>query len=177
MATGEEGRWRTYCLERSDSGATYIGATVNMPRRIRQHNGEIKGGAMYTTRACKKGLSWNISCNVVGFQTNKEALSFEWHWKFQSRKINAGPLMRRIKALPILFEKFNTNGNLTILIYRNASEFQILHPTLSAYISHIDDYAAALLETLPASSLDEVGMIATPLDLQNSLQDPEEEEQ
>ena len=33
----------SYCLIREDSGATYIGATVDMAHRLRHHNGEIKG--------------------------------------------------------------------------------------------------------------------------------------
>lgn len=34
--------------------ATYVGATVDLNRRLRQHNGEIKGGAHATTSKVKK---------------------------------------------------------------------------------------------------------------------------
>ena len=34
----------------SSTGATYVGATVDLNRRLRQHNKEIKGGA-HATRA------------------------------------------------------------------------------------------------------------------------------
>lgn len=34
---------------KSTNGSTYIGATVNLDKRIRQHNKEIKGGATATS--------------------------------------------------------------------------------------------------------------------------------
>lgn len=37
----------TYMLVCSD-GSFYSGKTINLERRLRQHNGEIKGGAKYT---------------------------------------------------------------------------------------------------------------------------------
>jgi len=37
-----------YILECSD-GTYYIGKTTDITRRLRQHNGDIKGGAKYTS--------------------------------------------------------------------------------------------------------------------------------
>ena len=83
-----------YCLEkRGGSGRgplTYVGCTNNFERRLRQHNCEIKGGARCTTTASKLGSIWHPIAFAIGFRDNKEALSFEWHWKFQSRKITSG---------------------------------------------------------------------------------------
>ena len=42
-----------YLLQSSD-GATYVGATVNLERRLRQHNKELVGGARATSRKVKK---------------------------------------------------------------------------------------------------------------------------
>lgn len=89
----------SYCLIRNDSGATYIGATVDMDHRLRQHNGALKGGAVYTSTALKKGHTWELACNVTGFPTWNAALQFEWMWKHISRKKSSGPLERRIQAL------------------------------------------------------------------------------
>ena len=41
-----------YLLECTD-GATYVGATVDLDHRLRQHNKELKGGVLNIKR-CKK---------------------------------------------------------------------------------------------------------------------------
>jgi predicted GIY-YIG superfamily endonuclease len=66
-----------YLLKSTVLKRTYIGYTVNVTQRLRKHNGEIKGGAKYTST----GRPWVIVCHVTGFATNREALRFEWHWK------------------------------------------------------------------------------------------------
>ena len=92
-----------YLLE-STNHTTYIGATVDLEHRLRQHNGEIKGGAVATTMKVKKGETWRRVCHVEGFPTWSEALKFEWAWKFYSRKLSKKlfPLDRRKKALETL---------------------------------------------------------------------------
>lgn len=89
-----------YFLLCSD-GSTYIGATVNLERRLRQHNKEIKGGAHATGSKVSKGKIWKIICYVSGFPDWSAALQFEWRWKQMSRKLpqNMRPLERRISAL------------------------------------------------------------------------------
>lgn len=53
---------------------TYIGYTVNPARRLRQHNGEITGGAKKTRFA----RPWKMVCYIEGFPTERIALQFEW---------------------------------------------------------------------------------------------------
>lgn len=69
--------WLCYLLYSESTKRSYIGATVNMNRRIRQHNREIKGGAKMTGY----GMPWTIICNIKGFQNESQAKQFEW--KFQ----------------------------------------------------------------------------------------------
>ena len=90
----------------SDSGATYIGATVNLDRRLRQHNKEITGGAHATGSKVKKGESWIRACHVKNFPDWSSALQFEWRWKQLSRKLSRDlvPLERRLMALKNLLE-------------------------------------------------------------------------
>lgn len=53
---------------------TYFGYTKNPEKRLRQHNGEISGGAKYTT----KFRPWEFVCWVSGFPNKRTALQFEW---------------------------------------------------------------------------------------------------
>lgn len=92
-----------YLLVASD-GATYVGATVDLNRRLRQHNKEIKGGAHATGARVSKGEQWIRAAHVSGFPSWQAALQFEWRWKQITRKINGNmlPLKRRLLALNTL---------------------------------------------------------------------------
>jgi len=99
--------WMCYCLE-SVTGSTYIGSSVDVDRRLRQHNGELKGGA----RATSRGSGWNRVCHVVGFPDSRAALQFEWKWKRVSQKLKGRPIERRIAALlEMLNEEHTTSGS------------------------------------------------------------------
>ena len=89
-----------YLLLSSDN-STYVGATVNLERRLRQHNKEIKGGAYATGAKVAKGEIWIRACHVEGFPDWTSALQFEWRWKQLTRKVTSTriPLERRIIAL------------------------------------------------------------------------------
>jgi structure-specific endonuclease subunit SLX1 len=84
--------------------ATYVGATVDLDRRLRQHNKEIKGGAHATGIKVAKGCTWIRAAHVSGFPDWQAALQFEWRFKQISRKlpIKMKPLARRIMALKML---------------------------------------------------------------------------
>jgi predicted GIY-YIG superfamily endonuclease len=91
--------WFCYFIECSDKN-TYIGATVDVDRRLRQHNSEIKGGARRTTARSACGSKWHRILYVSGFSSSQEALKFEWRWKYFSRKsVAKSPMERRIEAL------------------------------------------------------------------------------
>lgn len=73
----KKGSWVCYVL-RSKNPAharkTYVGKTNDLFRRLRQHNGELKGGAKYTSG---KG-PWEPFVVVKGFKYEHECLQFEW---------------------------------------------------------------------------------------------------
>ena len=88
----------------STNGSTYIGATVNLDKRIRQHNKEIAGGAIATSIKVLNGEVWSYVCYVENFPSYNEALKFEWRWKQISRQIQKenkkiSPYSKRIDAL------------------------------------------------------------------------------
>ena len=65
-----------YVIESANKRCTYVGITNNLQRRLRQHNGDLAGGAKYTSR---DGLRpWSLVMTISGFQSHKEALQFEW---------------------------------------------------------------------------------------------------
>ena len=89
---------------RSTLGSTYIGATIALDRRIRQHNKLIVGGAHATSMKVAKGEMWSYYCYVENFPTYNEALKFEWRWKYISRQIqkenpSLNPTEKRMEAL------------------------------------------------------------------------------
>ena len=74
---------------------------MDLERRLRQHNQEIKGGAHATSIKVSQGETWIRAAHVEGFPDWQAALQFEWRWKQLTRKITAfkNPLERRIIAL------------------------------------------------------------------------------
>ena len=92
-----------YCLRSAVSRRTYVGATVDLTRRLRQHNGALKGGAKYTS----SNRPWELAGTVTGFATFREALQLEWRWKkTRVRRSKAmPPIDRRREALQVLLRK------------------------------------------------------------------------
>lgn len=94
-----------YCLL-SETGKTYVGFTVNLERRLRQHNAEIQGGAKAT-----KGQAWKRVLSVVGFPSQQAALQFEWKWKYLTRKAKGSAVERRCQALIGLLNDEQSTSN------------------------------------------------------------------
>lgn len=62
---------------------TYNGYTVNPARRLRQHNGELAGGAKATSRLLKRGGHWTFLAIVsADGMTKHTGLSLEWHCRY-----------------------------------------------------------------------------------------------
>ena len=85
--------WKFYIIE--NKGFTYAGVSPDPIRRLRQHNGEIKGGAKYTTG---KGSGWEHVCLISGFKDKIQSMQFEWAVKHVAPR-NIGGLQMRIKKL------------------------------------------------------------------------------
>ena len=61
----------------------YIGFTNNLYKRIRQHNGELTGGAKAT-----KGYKWSYCAIFANIDTNITGLQIEWRLKYSTKSRN-----------------------------------------------------------------------------------------
>jgi predicted GIY-YIG superfamily endonuclease len=86
-----------YILYDKSSNRTYVGYTVKPNRRIRQHQGIIKGGARYTT---KRGGEWEYLAIIASPEfTNRTGLSFEWHVKHKKKYNVEGRIISLIETI------------------------------------------------------------------------------
>ena len=90
--------WCVYLLREVGGTRTYVGATLDVDRRLSQHNGVLVGGARAT-----RGRAWNRICHVRGFPHQKAALQFEWAWKyFTKAQDGSNTMKRRVQALCVM---------------------------------------------------------------------------
>jgi predicted GIY-YIG superfamily endonuclease len=100
--------WVLYLLSGLDSNftirKTYVGITNNLSRRLRQHNGELSGGAKYTTSS---RLTWRLECTVEGIDVGSiRRLEWRMH-RPVSLKLRRGiscPLLRRLGQLSMALD-------------------------------------------------------------------------
>jgi putative endonuclease len=71
-----KGPFVCYCIE--NDGSVYTGISNNFARRIRQHNGELSGGARYTKRKLVTATQrWTPMFHIRGLKTLRHALQLE----------------------------------------------------------------------------------------------------
>lgn len=70
----EKDNYIVYILESISTKKIYIGKTNDIDRRLRQHNGEIVGGAKKT----QKDKPWRLAGIISGSMSNRMALQLEW---------------------------------------------------------------------------------------------------
>lgn len=74
--------WTLYLLWNHKLQQTYLGITTNLSRRVRQHTGQIKGGAKATKR---ERSHWALISIVEGFKNRSEAMRWEKLVKLRCR--------------------------------------------------------------------------------------------
>jgi putative endonuclease len=72
---------------------SYVGVTNSLPRRLRQHNGDLAGGARYT----HSNRPWRFSAIFV-VANRHDALSIEWKIKHSKRKSDGVGIPGKIAA-------------------------------------------------------------------------------
>lgn len=96
--------YNLYLLENTLNNRTYVGITNNLDRRIRQHNGIIKGGAKYTHNF--KGLGeWKYFMHISNL-TKSESLSLERSVKNTKCNMKGLPIEKRIFCINKYLYKF-----------------------------------------------------------------------
>ena len=94
-----------YLLINTNNNCTYIGCTNNSVRRIRQHNGDLVGGAKYTSNKKQDG-EW-VYYGCIKNLEKCQALSIEKKIQIKSRKVSGKtPLLRRLKAIEIILQDY-----------------------------------------------------------------------
>lgn len=115
---------------------TYNGYTVNLHKRIRQHNGHLVGGA----RATKRGVNdWQY----VFFVTSPEwvcvsdAMKFEWSVKYPTRKRPRPNIYNgaegRIRSLHHVFRHVQQTIPCALFCYVNKKYLDIMKDTCQPF--------------------------------------------
>ena len=124
----------------STDGGTYVGATTDLDRRLRQHNKEISGGACATGRKVSMGQQWTRAVHVSGFPDWVSTLQFEWRWKQLTRKLATkfNPLERRMKALHQLMQlPQSTTKSIPFSQWESMPQIHFEHPDAETYYNTI----------------------------------------
>lgn len=103
--------WVCYLIINGE-GRTYIGITNNIERRLKQHNGILKGGAK-STRG--KG-PWKLYLYIKGFPNRSIASKFEWrmhHPGGHRSSRTKGGLSNRLEELEFVLKLPNFTSTCT----------------------------------------------------------------
>lgn len=95
-----------YLLKEIEGNRTYVGFTSDLQRRLKQHNGELKGGAKST-----RGRIWEIH-GYIEVEDMREGLQLEWRIKHPYGKKKICGIDNRINAINYVLglDKFNDKG-------------------------------------------------------------------
>lgn len=125
-------------------GQTYNGYTVNLSRRLRQHNGEIKGGAWATTAKDKGAWSFIAVLTSDSWTSISRAMACEWNCRYPTRKKPRPKMFAgakgRIDSLVEIFKHIKDDVRLYIhpAFYDHAVSLGLpLHVTLYKQVEEI----------------------------------------
>lgn len=116
-----------YIIVSADGRSSYVGWTNAPSRRIRQHCGQIKGGARAT-----RGRQWHYAARLEGIVDEKHAMQCEWKLKRLSR--GKRPAARVAVLVDMLQTLDKWTHNSTVLI----RDMQLtLRVKASMYTGHV----------------------------------------
>jgi structure-specific endonuclease subunit SLX1 len=94
-------KYFVYLLKSEVSNRTYIGFTVNISRRLKQHNGLRSGGAKRT----RKGRPWKVVLFVSGFEFERTALQYEFCIQHTKKYKRTSGIANKIKIMKALLKQ------------------------------------------------------------------------
>lgn len=141
------------------NGNTYNGYTVNLTRRLRQHNGYLKGGA----RATHNRGPWNflVVLTSTSWDCISTAMRHEWSIKYPTRKRPRpkqfnGPV-GRLQSLKLVFDHMaRCEENPVITCYVDTQFYDIMTNFAAPYstfvtLKHMSDLSETS-ESVPDTS-------------------------
>ena len=132
-----------YILESKEKPAyTYIGATTNLERRLKQHNRLLVGGAKATRKS-----TWKIACYLTGFNSWKECLACEWRLKHPNFNKSVPPKYNKLEGKVLLIQDVFNSPNFT-------KNYSINKENI--YIISIKNNLAPILQYLPTNLIMEI---------------------
>jgi putative endonuclease len=114
LENNSEIKWVVYILRSTvNSDLMYCGMTNDIRRRLRQHNGIIKGGGKYTST----NRPWKLSL-LIPVNSKPQALSVEYWTKAKNYKSQVDiptdcPVKRRVYLVKTSMKKHDLNDLLT----------------------------------------------------------------
>jgi len=95
-----------YLLEEVGGNRTYVGFTSDLGRRLRQHNGELVGGAKST-----RGRSWRVY-GYIEVEDMRDGLRLEWRIKHPYGRRKVRGIEGRLEAIEYVLglEQFEGKG-------------------------------------------------------------------
>lgn len=118
-------------------GRTYIGATHDPDRRLRQHNRELAGGASSTA-----GKIWNRALYVSGFPDWRATLQFEWMWKHIGKK-HHGLQGKMDSLVALLRQGKSTSNSVPFRMYNNCISLTV-NPDFRCRLEKIESFQILL---------------------------------
>ena len=103
----------TYLLV-DGAGENYLGCTTEVTRRVREHNGELSGGAARTLETAH--APWRLVLAVFGFASFGRAHAFESMWHHPDTAFYLTPMQRSTPRRPLHLRRLRDNVDVLITL-------------------------------------------------------------
>lgn len=148
------GRWVCYLIRSTRSSHTYVGISNQLHRRLRQHNGLIKGGAKYTRG---KG-PWALVCYVTNLPSESAVKQLEWRLhhlpKQGGRRPRGGGIAWRLEKLQqvLAMDKWTQNSPLRDTLHLELWWHGLARPKGFHCPAHVEEKQLPATVPLPLDS-------------------------